>query len=47
MFGTQIIYDDDIRFNVITDDTTGAIIDPGVPRIQFRQLLAIGLSYNF
>ncbi|MGB5378891.1 DUF3078 domain-containing protein [Muriicola sp.] len=46
-FGTQIIYDDDIRFNVITDDTTGAIIDPGVPRIQFRQLLAIGLSYSF
>ncbi|MBT8290291.1 MAG: DUF3078 domain-containing protein [Muriicola sp.] len=45
-FGTQIIYDDDIRFNAnIADD--GTVIDPGVPRIQFRQLLAIGLSYNF
>ncbi|NER09749.1 Protein of unknown function [Muriicola jejuensis] len=45
-FGTQIIYDDDIRFNpVVADD--GSILSPGVPRIQFRQLLAIGLSYSF
>jgi hypothetical protein len=45
-FGTQIIYDDDIRFNqIIADD--GTVVYPGVPRIQFRQLLAIGLSYSF
>ncbi len=45
-FGTQIIYDDDIRFNqVIADD--GSVVSSGVPRIQFRQLLAIGLSYSF
>ena len=45
-FGTQIIYDDDIRFNqIIADD--GSIQSPGVPRIQFRQMLAIGLSYSF
>ena len=45
-FGTQIIYDDDIRFNqIIADD--GSVVSSGVPRIQFRQLLAIGLSYSF
>ncbi|NNJ88795.1 MAG: DUF3078 domain-containing protein [Eudoraea sp.] len=45
-FGTQIIYDDDIRFNqVIADD--GTVVSSGVPKIQFRQLLAIGLSYSF
>ncbi len=45
-FGTQIIYDDDIRFNqVIADD--GSVVSSGVPRIQFRQMLAIGLSYSF
>ncbi len=45
-FGTQIIYDDDIRFNqIIADD--GSVLSSGVPRIQFRQMLAIGLSYSF
>jgi len=45
-FGTQIIYDDEIRFNqIIADD--GSVISSGVPRVQFRQLLAIGLSYSF
>ena len=45
-FGTQVIYDDDIRFDQVISDT-GNVIDPGVPKIQFRQVLAIGLAYNF
>jgi hypothetical protein len=44
--GTQVIYDDDIRFDQVISDT-GNIIDPGVPKIQFRQVLAIGLAYSF
>jgi len=44
--GTQVIYDDDIRFDQVISDT-GNVIDPGVPKIQFRQVLAIGLAYNF
>ncbi|MGB5386099.1 MAG: DUF3078 domain-containing protein [Eudoraea sp.] len=44
--GTHIIYDDDIRFDQVIADT-GNVIDPGVPKIQFRQVLAIGLAYNF
>ncbi len=44
--GTHLIYDDDIKFGeVLADD--GGIIDAGVPRIQFKQLLGIGLAYNF
>jgi hypothetical protein len=45
-FGTQIIYDDDIRFNAVVADD-GTVVSRGDPRIQFRQLLAIGLSYDF
>jgi hypothetical protein len=44
--GTQIIYDDDILFEEVKADD-GSILDPGEPRIQFRQLLGIGLAYNF
>lgn len=44
--GTHVIYDDDIRFDQVISDT-GNIIDPGVPKIQFRQVLAIGLAYSF
>jgi hypothetical protein len=44
--GTQLIYDDDVRFDV-EEDAEGNIIDSGVPRVQFRQLLSIGLAYNF
>lgn len=44
--GTQIIYDDDILFDTeIADD--GTVINPGVPKIQFRQALSIGLVYSF
>jgi len=44
--GTHIIYDDDIKFDQVISDT-GNVIDPGVPKIQFNQVLAIGLAYNF
>lgn len=44
--GTHVIYDDDIRFDQVLADN-GNIIDPGIPKIQFRQVLAIGLAYNF
>ena len=44
--GTQIIYDDDILFDEVRADD-GSIVDPGEPRIQFRQLLGIGIAYNF
>lgn len=44
--GTHVIFDDDIKFDeVVADD--GTVIDPGVPRIQFKQLLGVGLNYAF
>ncbi|MCK0161039.1 DUF3078 domain-containing protein [Allomuricauda sp. F6463D] len=44
--GTHIIFDDDIKFDEdIAED--GTIIDPGIPRIQFKQLLGVGLLYSF
>jgi len=44
--GTQLIYDDDIRFDIVRD-TDGTIIDAGVPRVQFRQWLNIGVNFEF
>lgn len=44
--GVHIIYDDDIRFDQITADN-GTIIDEGEPRIQLRQFLAVGITYDF
>jgi len=44
--GTQLIYDDDILFNEQKDDN-GNITDPGEPKLQFRQLLGVGVSYAF
>ncbi len=44
--GTQVIYDDDILFDEIRADD-GSIVDPGRPRIQFRQVIGVGLAYNF
>ncbi len=44
--GTHVIFDDDIKFDeVVAED--GTVIDPGIPRIQFKQLLGIGLLYSF
>ena len=44
--GTHIIYDDDILFDQQTAED-GTIIDPGVQRIQFKQLLGVGIAYSF
>lgn len=44
--GTQMIYDDDIRFDVVKNDN-GTIIDQGVPKIQFKQILGVGVLYEF
>jgi hypothetical protein len=44
--GTQLIYDDDIRFDVVEDED-GNIIDPGIPKVQLKQLLNIGVAYTF
>ena len=44
--GTHIIYDDDIKFDQIVNEG-GDVIDPGIPRIQFKQVLGIGIGYNF
>ncbi|MGB5819081.1 MAG: DUF3078 domain-containing protein [Saonia sp.] len=44
--GTHIIFDDDIRFDEeIAAD--GTIVQPGRSRIQFKQLLGVGLAYSF
>jgi hypothetical protein len=44
--GTQLIYDDDILFDVVQSDN-GTIIDPGIPKIQFKQVLGVGVLYSF
>lgn len=44
--GTQMIYDDDIRFDIVKNDN-GTIVNPGVPKIQFKQILGLGVLYNF
>ena len=44
--GTHIIYDDDILFNE-QKNAEGIVIDEGEPRIQFKQLLGVGVSYVF
>ena len=42
---TQLIYDRDIEFGF---DTTGdGIHDTFEPRVQFKELFGIGLTYNF
>ena len=44
--GANLIYDDDIRFDVV-EDADGTIIDPGVPRVQLKQMLTVGIAYTF
>ncbi|WP_298793219.1 DUF3078 domain-containing protein [uncultured Allomuricauda sp.] len=44
--GTHLIFDDDIKFDEVTD-ADGTVIDPGIPKIQFKQLLGVGLNYAF
>ncbi|MDP5231350.1 MAG: DUF3078 domain-containing protein [Cellulophaga sp.] len=45
-FGTHVIYDDDILFDE-QKDASGNITQNGVPKIQFRQILGVGLLYDF
>ncbi|MEP2060105.1 MAG: DUF3078 domain-containing protein [Maribacter litoralis] len=44
--GTQVIFDDDILFDVVKDDT-GTITNAGTPKIQFKQVLGVGILYGF
>jgi hypothetical protein len=44
--GTHLIYDDDVLFDRQVDDN-GVVIDPGIPRIQFKQILGVGITYDF
>lgn len=44
--GTHIIYDDDILFDPIKNDA-GVVISEGRPKLQFKQLLGVGVAYNF
>ncbi len=44
--GTHVIYDDDILFDEQINDE-GLVIDPGKPRIQFKQVLGVGVLYAF
>jgi len=44
--GTHIIYDDDILFDAVKNDA-GIVIDEGRPKLQFKQLLGVGVAYNF
>jgi hypothetical protein len=45
MLTTNLIYDDDIKIAI--DDNDDGIIDQTGPRTQFKEVLAIGLSYKF
>lgn len=44
--GTHIIYDDNILFNEEVN-AQGVVVTPGKTRIQFKQLLGVGVSYAF
>ncbi len=44
--GAHMIYDDDILFDEVKDDK-GQITQQGEPRIQLKQTLGIGFSYDF
>jgi hypothetical protein len=44
--GTHLIYDDDIKFDV-EKAADGSILSPGVTKTQFKQLLGVGVVYEF
>jgi len=44
--GTHLIYDDDIKFDQ-QRATNGTIISEGIPKTQFKQLLGLGVVYEF
>ncbi|MFS4416113.1 DUF3078 domain-containing protein [Maribacter sp. 2307ULW6-5] len=44
--GTHFIYDDDILFDQVVGPN-GNIVEAGVPKLQFKQILGLGVSYDF
>lgn len=44
--GTHMIYDDDILFDRLVD-SNGEVTDPGDPKLQFKQILGVGVTYEF
>lgn len=42
---THLIYDDDV--NISVDDNNDGILDGFGPRVQFKEVLAVGFSYKF
>lgn len=44
--GTHVLFDDDIKFDEVKD-ADGMVVTPGETRIQFKQLLGVGIAYNF
>lgn len=44
--GTQMIYDDDILFDEVVNED-GVVTDPGEPKIQFKQVLGVGVAIDF
>ncbi|RRQ49848.1 DUF3078 domain-containing protein [Maribacter algicola] len=44
--GTHVIYDDDILFDEVQNDA-GVVTDRGIPKIQFKQVLGIGVTVDF
>ena len=44
--GTNLLYDDDIRFDVVKA-ADGTITNNGTAKTQFKQILGVGLSYDF
>jgi hypothetical protein len=44
--GTHLIYDDDIKFDQ-QRAANGTIISEGIPKTQFKQLLGLGVVYEF
>lgn len=44
--GFHVIYDDDIKFDrEVLDD--GTVVNPGGARVQFKQMIGVGLVYDF
>ncbi|MFZ5554537.1 MAG: DUF3078 domain-containing protein [Bacteroidota bacterium] len=44
-FGTILIYDDDVKINLDTDND--GVNDASGPRVQFKQVFGVGFSYKF
>ena len=44
-FNAHLLYDDDTK-NIVPDELTGENITKG-PKVQFKEILGIGFSYNF